>query len=109
MLSDTREGRRGLQVSRTPTECRIIGDTHNTRKSAEKGDNEHTMLPPSLHAMLLFQIGTISKKPRSFLSVQPFISPKEFLQLPWTGLEGRVTVVILEQKALIDYSGVTLW
>ena len=37
------------------------GDTHNTQKSAEKARNEHTMLPPSLHAMQMFQIGIISK------------------------------------------------
>ena len=43
--------------------------------------------------MLLFQIGIISKKPQSFLSVQPYSIPtiKESLGLDWK-------VVILEQN-----------
>ena len=44
--------------------------------------------------MRVFQIGIISKKPQSFLSVQPYSNPpiKESLGLDWK-------LVILEQKA----------
>ena len=66
---------------------------------------EHAMLPPSLHwnAMRVFQIGIISKKPQSFLSVQPYSNPpiKESLGMDWK-------LVILEQKASTDYSSSTI-
>ena len=93
-----------MGVFRT-AERQLSGDTHNTQKSAEKPEahNEYAMLPPSLDAMRLFQIGIISKKPRSILSVQPHSNPtmKESLGLDWK-------VVILEQKASTDYSSATI-
>ena len=53
--------------------------------------------------MRLFQIGIISKKPQSFLSVQPYSNPpiKESLGMDWK-------LVILEQKASTDYSSSTI-
>ena len=53
--------------------------------------------------MLLFRIGIISKKPGSFLSVQPYSNPtiKESLGLDWK-------LVILEQKASTDYFSATI-
>ena len=61
------------------------------------------MLPPSLRAMRLFQIGIISKNPQSFLSVQPYSNPpiKVSLGLDWK-------LVILERKASTDYSSAAI-
>ena len=80
MLSDTRVGRGGLQDSRTPT--------HKPRISAEKAHNEHTMLPPSLHAMRLYSI-ILKKTSIRVISVRAAVqkptNQKSLGGLDWSG------------------------
>ena len=82
----TRE--KGVGVFRT-AERQLSGDTHNTRKSAEKAHNEHTMLPPSTR-MLLLQTGIISKE-TSIISVRAAAQLTNNQRVPWIKLQALDT------------------